>query len=69
MRTTKDTAQFKKDYKRVAKGQYRTTVDEELLTVLASLRIDQPLPARYRDHALTGEYKGYRECHLRPHLC
>lgn len=68
MRTTKDTTQFKKDYKRVAKGQYRTTLDADLLVALVPLLSDQSLPARYRDHPLTGEYTGYRECHLKPDL-
>jgi len=68
MRTTKDTAQFKKDYKRVARGQYRATLDEDLLAVVVPLALDQPLPARNRDHALAGEYVGHRECHVKPDL-
>jgi mRNA interferase YafQ len=68
MRTTKDTAQFKKDYKRVARGQYRATLDEDLLAVVVPLAMDQPLPARNRDHALAGEYVGHRECHVKPDL-
>jgi len=68
MRTIKDTAQFKKDYKRVARGQYKATVDVDLLALLPSLATDQPLPAKYRDHPLTGDYTGHRECHLKPDL-
>ncbi len=68
MRTTKDTTQFKKDYKRVANGPHRAALDADLLAVLEPLLVDQPLPFRYRDHALTGEYKGHRECHLKPDL-
>ncbi len=26
----------------------------------------QPLPAKHRDHALSGNYRGYRECHIQP---
>jgi mRNA interferase YafQ len=33
--------------------------------VLAS---DQPLEPGYRDHELTGDWRGYRECHVRPDL-
>jgi len=29
---------------------------------------DQPLPERCRDHALTGEWKDHRDCHVRPDL-
>ncbi len=29
---------------------------------------DKPLPERYRDHAMTGEWKDFRDCHLRPDL-
>jgi len=68
MRTTKDTAQFKKDYKRVTRGQYGAIIDAELLAVVRPLATDQPLPAKYRDHALTGKYKGHRDCHIKPDL-
>ena len=27
---------------------------------------DKPLPNKYKDHNLTGNYKGYRECHIKP---
>lgn len=68
MRTTSQTSQFKKDYKREAKGQHRTTLDVDLLPVLSLLATDQILPDKYRDHALTGEYTKHRECHLKPDL-
>ncbi len=29
---------------------------------------DKPLNARYRDHDLSGNWAGYRECHLKPDL-
>ena len=32
------------------------------------LATDSPLRERYRDHALVGRWKGYRECHIRPDL-
>lgn len=68
MRTTSQTSQFKKDYKRETKGQRRTTLDADLLPVLSLLATDQILPDKYRDHALTGEYTKHRECHLKPDL-
>ena len=27
---------------------------------------EQPLPEKYKDHALTGDWKGFRECHIQP---
>jgi mRNA interferase YafQ len=68
MRTIKRTARFKKDYKREAKGRYRAELDEELIAVLSLLVADAALPDRYRDHALTGDWKDHRDCHIRPDL-
>lgn len=59
---------FKRDYKREAKGQHRVTLDADLMPVLKALVVDQPLEARYRDHDLTGDWSGYRECHIKPDL-
>ena len=56
-------AKFKKDYKRIVK-QGRDT--EILFRVVALLANEQPLPAQYKDHALTGGYGGHRECHQQP---
>jgi addiction module toxin, relE/stbE family len=37
-----------------------------LEVVLLALRRERPLAAKYRDHALTGDYIGFRECHVAP---
>lgn len=60
---------FKKDYRR-AKANPRHMQDIRALyaAVAALLVEDKPLPERYRDHALSGNWKGYRECHLKPDL-
>jgi len=29
---------------------------------------DEPLAARYYNHALTGDWRYYRDCHIRPDL-
>ena len=68
MRTISRTAKFKKDYKREAKGQHRTTLDADLLAVLSFLATDQNLPDKFHDHPMTGEYTSHRECHLKPDL-
>ena len=38
----------------------------ELRMVLDKLCAEEPLEERYRDHALTNNYAGFRECHIRP---
>lgn len=54
---------FKKDYKRILKRGYKPELLETVLELLCS---QSPLPERYRDHALTGNYTGYRELHILP---
>lgn len=57
------TSQFKKDYKKAKK---RGLDLSELQIVLDRLCAEEPLDERYRDHALAGNYVGFRECHVRP---
>ena len=59
------TTQFKKDYKL---AQKRGVDVEELLKVIDLLQKQKPLPPEKKDHLLHGNYKGYRECHVRPDL-
>lgn len=68
MRTIDRASSFKRDYKREAKGQHRTTLDRELIPVLKALVADRPLDPKYRDHDLSGDWAGYRECHVKPDL-
>ncbi len=57
------TSRFQRDLKRAARRGYHT----ELLTaVIKKLADGVPLEQRYRDHALTGDYAGSRECHITP---
>src|SRR3954453_7892086 len=57
------TSRFDKDAKRDRK---RGKDMDRLLTVVDTLRLRRPLAARHRDHALAGEWKGWRECHVEP---
>ncbi|MDO4607903.1 MAG: type II toxin-antitoxin system YafQ family toxin [Clostridia bacterium] len=59
----KFTNQFKKDLK-LAKKQGKDT--EKLFEAIEMLANGEALPAKYRDHDLTGDYKGCRECHIEP---
>ncbi len=56
-------ARFKKDYKIIQKRGYDTRIFE---AVVDMLRQEIPLPPRYQDHVLKGNYSGFRECHLTP---
>ena len=54
---------FRKDLKLAAKRGLRL---DELNAIVNQLAAGQPLPERNRAHALTGDYIGFRECHIRP---
>jgi mRNA interferase YafQ len=57
------TTVFKKDYKRAKKRGYDMKLMDEVVTTLQK---GKPLPEKNRDHSLTGNWKGYRECHIAP---
>ena len=57
------TKTFKKCLK---KYRYKEVVLAELKKIVDLLIHDQPIPAKYCDHELKGEYKGIRELHLKP---
>lgn len=59
----KFTNQFKKDFK-LSKKQGKNT--EKLLEVVETLAKGETLDPKYRDHQLTGNYRGCRECHIEP---
>jgi mRNA interferase YafQ len=61
MRTIRRTTHFKRDYKRTKAGRHRATLDEDLRTVVRLLATDTPLPARYRDHPLIGDWYDHRD--------
>lgn len=57
------TTQFKKDYKRIQKQNKDT---DKLKVVIQKLANNENLGAKYRDHQLTGDWKGHRDCHIGP---
>lgn len=59
----KDSGQFKKDYKKCVKRGLKM---ELLKTVVATLALPETLDAKNKDHNLTGNYSGFRECHILP---
>jgi mRNA interferase YafQ len=69
MRTIERSSAFKRDYKRAkATPRHNKNVDSLVSTVVALLLSDRVLPASSRDHALSGDWLGYRECHIKPDL-
>ena len=38
------------------------------MLIVKALAFDQPLGPRQRDHALTGDWKDHRDCHVKPDL-
>ena len=57
------TSQFRKGYKRARKRGY----DMNLLEAgLEKLQKQETLDKKYYDHALSGDHKGFRECHIQP---
>lgn len=61
MRKIHCTRTFDKDFK-------KADLSAELVEVLYCLTHGNPLPKKYRDHALTGNFKGFRDCHVKPDL-
>ncbi len=55
--------QFKKDLKLAAKRGYDMNKIKNIIERLAN---GEALEAKYRDHLLTGDYGGFRECHIQP---
>ena len=63
MLSVKYSSKFKKDYKLLLKRKYPV---QELFEVIDLLRKEIPLPEKYHDHLLSGNWQGFRECHIRP---
>ncbi|MYC35198.1 MAG: type II toxin-antitoxin system YafQ family toxin [Chloroflexi bacterium] len=65
MRTTNLRRSFRRDYRREMRGRHRATLEDNLQRVLDLPSTDQTLPLRHRDHAMTGNWEGYRNCYIR----
>lgn len=63
MLTLKTTTQFRKDYKLMKKRGYNMDLLQEVLQTLLE---EKTLAEKHRDHALVGNYTGFRECHILP---
>ena len=57
------TTQFKKDYKlAIKRGRDIKKLDDTIIMIAK----ETALPQKYKDHALTGNFIGFRECHIEP---
>ena len=59
----KPTSRFKKDYKLAIKRGLNIKLLEEVITMLA---LGETLPEKCKDHPLSGDWIGHRECHILP---
>lgn len=57
------TNQFKKDLKRAQKRGKNLALLKQILQTLLN---EETLDPKHKDHALTGNYIGFRECHIQP---
>lgn len=63
MLTLKTTTPFRKDYKLAKKRGYNLDLLDQVLNLLLN---EEPLETKHHDYALTGNYTGFRECHIQP---
>ncbi len=61
--TVKFTIQFKRDYKLAIKRGLKIGLLEEIISLLS---MGDALPEKNKDHALSGNWTGHRECHIQP---
>ena len=57
------TSRFKKDYKSAIKRGFKIELLDETIRLLAN---EGKLPTKYKEHELTGNWKGFKECHITP---
>ena len=63
MYEVRPTKRFQRDVKRIQKRGYDMSLLSDILKKLAN---GEPLPPKNRDHQLTGDFNGCRECHITP---
>lgn len=71
VRQIKRSSRFKSDFKTVLASvskSKRLLFQERLTNVLECLAQDQPLPSNFEDHPLSGNWSGYRDCHIFPDI-
>lgn len=57
------TTQFKKDYKLALRRNLNIALLDDIIRTLSK---GETLPEKNKDHALSGDWSGHRECHIQP---
>ena len=57
------TTRFKRDYKLAMKRHLNIELLDDMIRTLAR---GDTLPGKHKDHELSGDWAGYRECHIQP---
>ena len=68
MRSIRRTRRFRRDFRRLKRGQHAEHIDRTLSAALKMLVADEPLPPNFRDHPMRGAFSDCRDCHLRGDL-
>jgi mRNA interferase YafQ len=69
MRIVERSTAFRRDYRRAkATPRHREDLERLVTAVVTMLLSDEVLPDSNRDHSLSGDWAGYRECHIKPDL-
>lgn len=61
MKQLKPSSQYKRDYKRIRNNPNKVEKLNQILKILAN---EEPIPQENNPHMLSGNYKGYMECHI-----
>lgn len=59
----KPTSRFKRQYKKLNQSDKQSAK-----ATINKLLNDESLEPKHKDHKLTGQYEGFRECHIKPDL-
>ena len=59
-------SRFKKDFKKITKMPIADII--EVGNVISIIQRGEVLPSKYKDHLLTGNWVGFRDCHVKPDL-
>lgn len=59
---------FTKDFKRDLAKHLEVTVSPAFVEIMYLLQHNEPLPAQYKDHQLTGKMRDFRDCHVKNDL-
>ena len=68
MRRIERTKSFKRDFQRVSAAPRHRDLNNLLPAIFTLLASDTPLPPKYVDHPLRGEWKDFRDCHIKTDL-